>query len=446
MLGSLQNKLRSILKKIKGTSHFDEEALSNIIKDLQRALITSDVDIELVYEFSKNVKERIKQEKGVKFTKREQFIYVIYEELTKIIGKGKKLEIREKPYKILLVGLFGSGKTTTCGKLAKYYKKRGYKVGLIALDTYRPAAVEQLKQISKKVGVSFFGDEDEKNPVKVIKKYEKEFNDYDIIIGDSAGRDALNKELKKEIKNIKKAYKPSETLLVIPADIGKNAKVQARKFREDVNIGGVILTKMDGSAKGGGALTACYETDAPIIFLGTGEKPKDLEEFEPEGFISQLLGLGDLKTLLKKAEESFTYEQAEETAKKFLKGQFNFIDFWKQLKGIKKMGSLKKIMNLIPGMGLSGIPKNMINMQEEKMKNFEHILKSMTFEELKNPKIVKGTRIERIAFGSGVPVSEVRELIKSFKTIRKLSKKMNPRQMKKMGKNFDLSKFQGMIK
>ncbi|MDD2679015.1 MAG: signal recognition particle receptor subunit alpha [Candidatus Nanoarchaeia archaeon] len=444
MLGSFESALKGIIKKIEGTSHFDDDLLDSILKDLSKTLIASDVEPVLAFSFIEHVKKRVREEKGLKFTVKEQFIYVIYDELTKIVGKEKALKISEKPFKILLVGLFGSGKTTTSAKMAKYYKKRGYKVALLGLDTFRAAAREQLRQLGDKIQVPVFIDESLKNPDDVIKKFEKDFEKFDIVIADSAGRDALHKNLAKEIKDVKKNLSPQESILVLPADIGQSAKAQAKTFKELVNVKNVIITRMDGTAKGGGVLTACFEADSPIVFIGTGEKVDDFEEFDNKGFISRLLGLGDLNALLKKAKDAFTEEDAKKASEKFFSKDFNLIDFYDQLRGIKKMGSLSSVVNLIPG--VSGkVSSELLKNQEGKLEKFEPILSSMTYEELTNPKIISGTRVQRIAFGAGVAEADVRDLLDSFRQLSRLSGKINPRKLKMLEKNFDLSKFKGLM-
>ncbi|HEX32822.1 MAG TPA: signal recognition particle protein Srp19, partial [Candidatus Aenigmarchaeota archaeon] len=291
--------IRESLKKLIKAGYADKELINTILKDIQRAMLLSDVDVKLAFEFTSRIKDKLKQEKHVS---KEKIISMIYDELVKLVGEqGYKIDITEKPFKILLVGLFGSGKTTTAGKLAKFFKKRGFKVALLALDTFRPAAVEQLQQIGQSIDVPVLTKLGEKDPVGVIKSFNLE--KYDIIIADSAGRDALDKELRDEISRIKSVLKPQEILLVMPADIGQNAKQQAEEFHKLLGITGIIVTKTDGTAKAGGALTACATTNAHIEFIGTGEKMSDLEEFDPKRYISRLLGMGDLETLLEKAKD-----------------------------------------------------------------------------------------------------------------------------------------------
>lgn len=409
MLEGLRESLRKVIRAI----HVDESLLEEVIRDVQRELIKGDVDVKLVFELSERIRKRVKEEKAL--SRRELLIRAIYEELVSLLGEGRKIEIKEKPTKILLVGLFGSGKTTTCAKLAHYYKKKGYKVLMLALDKFRPAAEEQLRQLGEKIKVKVSGE---------IKDLEK----YDVVIADSAGRDALDKNLIEEIKRIKAKLKPQEILLVLSADIGQNAGVQAEKFHEALGITGVIVTKMDGTAKGGGALTACAKTGSHVVFLGTGEKVEDLEVFEPKRFVSRLLGMGDLESVLEKAREVMDEKKAEKVAKKMLSGEMNLLDLYEQLENLSKMGPLNKLVELIPGLGLAKVPK----VEEDKIKRFKHIMDSMTREELEHPEILNSSRIRRIAKGSGTSESEVRELIKQYNLMKRVMKGFGGRKMEKL--------------
>ncbi len=339
-----------------------------------------------------------------------------------------------------MVGLFGSGKTTTSAKLAKYFKKRGRKPVLVGLDTFRPAAMKQIAQLGQKVGVSTFIDEKEKNSVKILKKFNKELSKYDVIIADSAGRDALDKELTKEITAINKEFTPDYTFLVVPADLGQNAKRQTEAFIKSLKINGVIITRLDGTGKGGGALTACSVAGANIQFIGTGENIDDLEEFHPQKFVSILLGMGDLETLLKKAEEIIDVKTAEETAQRVVEGKFDLLDLRQQIEAMENMGSMQKLISLIPGAGMANLPKDMLGMQEKTMKSFKHIMSSMTKEELKNPKIIKAERIARIAKGSGKTEEEVRQLLNQFNKMQDMMKKLGSNRQLKSGNIKELMK------
>ena len=338
----------------------------------------------------------------------------------------------------MLVGLFGNGKTTTAGKLAKYYKKRGKKVVLVQTDTWRPAAYEQLSQLAKKIDVKFFGDKKAKKyPEKIyqeIAKKEKNFKDYDVVIVDTAGRDALSKELIDELIKINKAVSPDETLLVLAGDVGQSARKQAESFKENANVTGVIMTKMDGTAKGGGALVACSVTGAKVKFIGTGEKIDELESFNPESFVGRLLGMGDIKALVEKVEGAIDKDQAKDLGKKFLKGEFTLLDMYDQMAAMKQMGPLSKVMELIPGMSKVKIPKELLNQQQENLEKWKFAMESMTKSELENPEIIKADRIVRIARGSGIEESVVRALIKQFIQSKKLMKKMKGGKMEKMMK------------
>ena len=445
VMEKLGTNLKNVLKKIAGAPIVNEALINELVKDIQRALLSSDVNVKLVLQLSKDIKERaLKQQPPKGVNSRNYLVNIVYEELTKFLGGERKgIEITKKrPFQIMLVGLFGNGKTTTTGKLATYYSKRGYKVALLGLDVHRPAAMKQLKQIGKKTSTQTFIDEKEKDPKKIYNKVKDKLSQYDIVIIDTAGRDALSEDLVKEITNLNKHINPDEKLLVISADLGQTAEKQAEKFHESCGITGVIATKMDGTAKAGGALSACAVTNAPIKFIGTGETNNDLEEFNPEGFVGRLLGMGDLKALLEKTREAMTEEQAQDLGKKFLKGDFNFLDMYEQLSAMNKMGPLSKIMEMIPGMGNLKLPKDTIQVQESKLKKWKIIMQSMTKKELEDPEILTRSRLERIAKGSGSTVGEVRELLKQFRQTKKMTKMMkgDPERIMKKFKG----KFPGM--
>ncbi|MCD6368006.1 MAG: signal recognition particle protein [Candidatus Aenigmarchaeota archaeon] len=423
VLEKLGEALKNTLRKLAGKGFVDKEVLEEVTRDIQRALLQSDVNVKLVFELTNKIKKRALEEKPPKgLTQREHIINVVYEELVNFLGG--KASIVVKPSKILLMGLFGSGKTTTAGKLALFYKKKGLKPCLIACDTFRPAAYEQLQQIGEQIGVPVFGDPNESNSSKVLEDSLKKAREYDVIIVDSSGRDALNEEMIDEIKSLNRILEPDEKLLVVPADLGQQAERQAKRFQEVLGITGVIITKMDGTAKGGGALSSCAATGAKVKFIGTGEKMDALELFDPERFISRLIGFGDLKTLLEKAKEV----GAEETAKKIISGKYTLEEFYEQIEKIQGMGSFSQILSMIPGLSsLKGrLPKDYMNLQEEKLKKFKYIMDSMTPEEKRNPDIINSSRIKRIANGSGCEESEVRELLKLYKQSKKAMKMIKP--------------------
>ncbi len=438
-LEKLSESLKNALRRVFKASLIDPKLIDDLISEIRKALISADVNIELASRISETIKKRALAEKPAKtLTAREHTINIVFEELTKFLGAEEgRLEAKAKPTKILLVGLYGSGKTTTAGKLAKYFKKQGLKPALIQLDVWRPAAYEQLMQISEKVKVPFYGIKDEKDPLAIIKKFEPDFARFDVVIFDSSGRDALNKELISEVKNIKDAVNPNHVLLVISGDIGQAARKQAEAFHEATGVNGVIVTKLDGTAKGGGALTACAATSAKVKFIGLGEHIEDLEEFRPKNFVSRLLGMGDLETLLEKAKEAISEESAEKLGKKFMKGDISLTDLYQQLEALKKMGPLSQIMNMIPGMGMANIPKELLGVQEEKMKVWKFVMDSMTPAEKDSPDIISAKRIERIAKGAGRPEQDVRDLLKQYAQMKKVMKMMgNPKQMQKMMKMF----------
>ncbi len=438
VLDTLGTSLKNSLKKIANAVFIDDKLINEIIKDIQKALLQSDVNVKLVLELTKEIKERaLKEKEPAKLSKKEHIVNIVYEELTKFVGSEfKKLKIK-KPFKLMFVGLFGQGKTTTIGKLGKYFKNRSHKVAAISLDIQRPAALAQLKQLGKKAGFEVFGDKKIKNPTKIYTKFSKELNKFDIILIDTAGRDALSKDLIKELKSINKTVKPSESFLVIGADVGQAAEKQAESFKNEVNVTGVVITKMEGTAKGGGALAACKTTKSPIRFIGVGENLDDIEEFKPEGFVGRLLGMGDLEALLEKAKISIDEDQVKDLGKKFLKGDFTLIDLYDQMQSMKKLGPLTKVVDMIPGMG-GKVPKELLKNQEGKIEKWKFMMDSMTKQELEDPSKLGSSKLDRISKGSGVKHSELREMIKQYKQSRKMMKMLKGKEknMSKLMKKF----------
>jgi len=424
----LGESLRKAVEKLR-TSSIDKDAIKDAIKELQRALISADVEVALVLELSKKIEQKAFEEPEGKLSRREHVIKVLYDSLAELLGGHK--EIPEKPKSILLAGLFGQGKTTTVVKLAHYYAKRGLKVGIIAGDTFRPAAFEQIQQMAEKCQIPYYGNPKEKNAAKVIAEGLKRFEKSDLIIADSAGRDALDAELRTEIKEINNVLKPQHTWLVLGADMGQLAKKQAVAFHDAVGVNGVIITRMDGSAKGGGALSACAVTRAPVYFLGIGEKVNDLEIFEAERYLSRIMGYGDLKGLLEKAAEM---DVGEMDIEELMQGEFSLKVFYEQLKAARKMGPLNKVAEML-GFGMQ-IPKEQLDIGEEKLDGFKVMMDSMTEKEKKNPDLLTHARIIRVAKGSGKKEDDVRELIRHYKQMKnmfKKFKKIDPEKMAKKG-------------
>lgn len=436
VLDSLGSSLRATLEKIAKSVFVDEKLINELVKDIQRALLAADVDVKLVLQLTEQIKQRaLKDEIPSAITKKEYLIKVVYEELVVFLGEEEgKLSITKKPTKIMLVGLFGSGKTTQAAKLAKYFQKLGNKVALIQTDFYRPAAFEQLKQLASQINVPVFGNKDVKDAVKIYKEFEEKLSKFDVVIVDTAGRGALNNELIKELHELSKVVKPDENLLVLSADIGQAAEKQATAFNESCKVTGVIVTKLDGTAKGGGALIACSVTGAKVMFIGVGEKIDDLEKFKPKNFVGKMLGMGDLEALLEKAKDAIDEDKAEDLGKRFLKGEFNLVDLYEQMQAMSKMGPLSKVVEMIPGFSQFKLPKDALQVQEGKLKKWRHAMDSMTKEELENPDIIAGSRVERIAKGSGLEVSDVRELLKQYKQSKKLAKMFKGGSQKKMEK------------
>ncbi len=419
VLDNLGKSIRNTLKKIAKASSVDEKLIKEVVRDLQRALLMADVNVKLALKLTKEVERRaLNEEPPPGKSAREHVIRIIYEELVKILGEPR--EITLKKHVILMVGLYGQGKTTTAGKLANYFKKRGLSVGLVAGDVHRPAAYDQLKQIADKVGVPVYGKPGEKKAPKIVREGLEQFKNTDVIIIDTSGRHSLENELIDEIKRVAKVAGADEVFLVLDATVGQQAGPQAKAFHDAVGITGVILTKLDGSAKGGGALSAVAETGAPIVFIGTGEHIEDLEKFDPARFISRLLGMGDIQSLLETASEVMDEEKAEELAKRMMSGKFNLIDMYNQMEAMTKMGPLKKVFAMLGF--VDRLSDEEMEELQRKLRDFRIIMDSMTREELENPKIIKSSRIKRIARGSGKKPEDVRALLKHYNQSKKAIK------------------------
>ncbi len=441
-LENLGKALNNALRKLARSNTVDEALVKEIVRDIQRALIQADVNVRLVLQLTKKIEKRALEEKppaGV--SKKEHIIKIVYEELTNFLGReAKSIEIKEKPTILLAVGIQGSGKTTSIAKLARYFQKKGYKVGLVCSDTWRPGAYQQLKQLVEPFEIEVFGDPNEKNAIKLAKEGVEYFKrkGVDMIIVDSAGRHKEETGLLKEMKDISSAITPHEVILVIDGTIGQQAYTQALAFKETTPLGSIIVTKLDGSAKGGGALSAVAATGAPIKFIGTGEKIDNLEPFDPKRFVSRLLGMGDIEGLLEKFEQlSKEQEIKEEDVEKFLKGKFNLKDMYAQLEAMSKMGPLKQILQMIPGLGYS-LPDDVIRVSEGRLRKFRIIMDSMTEEELTHPEIINYSRIKRIARGSGTTTRDVKELLNQYNQMKKFFKSMDKRKLSKLARGFNL--------
>lgn len=398
----------------------DEKLIKEVTRDIQRALLQADVNVKLVLDLTKEVERRSLTEKPpAGMSSREHVIKIIYEELVKILGEQRAIPLSRQT--IIMVGLYGQGKTTTAGKLGRYFHKKGLKVGLIAADVHRPAAYDQLKQIGDKLGIPVYGIRDAKDATKIVSEGLKEFSGTDVIIIDTSGRHALEDDLIEEIKDVAKIARSDERILVLDASTGQQAGPQAKAFHDAVGVTSVILTKMDGTAKGGGALSAVAQTKAPIVFIGAGEHLEDLDPFEPARFISRLLGMGDVQYLLEQAQESMTEEEALETTKKIMAGRFTLKEMYDQMEMLTKMGPLKKLVSMLPGMpGLTD--KIDVEESQQRLWKYRVIMDSMTEGEMEDPRIIKSTRILRIAKGSGVDSKDVRELLRQYNVSKRAVK------------------------
>ena len=431
--------LRQALSKLTGAGLVDEAAVKSFLREIQRVLIANDVPVKLVFELSKSIEKKVLSAdvpKGLSL--REQVVRVVYEELVSLMGE--KYEPSLKPRKLLLLGLYGSGKSTSCGKLSAFYKSRGLSAALISCDTDRPAAFAQLKQLSQKTGAQFYGSEKEADSAKIVRENLPHVKE-DIVIVDSAGRSAFDEVLVKQLQAINSAFAPQEKILVMPADIGQVAARQAQQFHEAVGLTGVILTKLDGSGKGGGALAACHAAQVPVLFIGTGEKMGDLEPFDSKKFVGRLLGFPDFEALMQKVQEVAQEEKLEaEGMDKLTLGAF-----YKQLKAARKMGPLSSVFGM---MGATNLPPEMMKTSEDKLKRYECIISSMTAAERDDTSLLRKSksRLARVAKGSGCSEQDVRELLTQFEKIcammegfkkdRGMRKKLE-KMLKKTGMSMD---------
>ena len=417
VLDSLGKSLRGVLQKIARGSAVDEALLADVVRDIQRALLQADVNVQLTLELTRRVRRRATEEKPpAGASLRDFLVRIIYEEVRGILGKDREFEVR--PRRILLAGLFGQGKTTSAGKLARYFQKRGVRVALVAADVHRPAAVDQLEQLAKKVGCEFYSNRTERRAEVIVREALAKYPPHIAVIVDTAGRSGLDADLIEELKRVRAVLEPEEVLLVLDAAMGQTAGRSAEAFHKSVGLTGVILTKLDGSAKGGGALSAVAVSGAPILFIGTGEHLDEFERFEPTRFVSRLLGMGDIQTLLERFEELSDKEASEKAAKNLMSGHFTLRDLRTQLDSLGQLGPVSKLMSMIPGLGAK-VDEKELDATQARLRRFRTILDSMTSEELDNPQILKAERIQRIARGSGQKSTEVRALLKQYETTKK---------------------------
>jgi signal recognition particle subunit SRP54 len=412
----LREGLTSAVNSLRKAVVVDRAVIREYLKQVQKTLISSDVNVKLVVEISKRIEDRSLLEKPPgTLSRKENVVRITYDELVKLVGFGGELAV-EDGMKILLVGVQGSGKTTSAAKLAYYFKKKGRNPKLICADTFRPAAYDQLQQLSNEINVPFYGDNTEKQSLRIIEEGIRRHKGGLIII-DSEGRHKLDESLMKDINRIANEIEPDRIILVLDGTIGQTAGEQAKAFSSQCRIDGLLISKLDGSAKGGGAIAACAVTGSPVYFIGLGEHIDELEEFDPNRFVSKILGMGDITGLLEKAKE---VDIDEESAKRMMRGEFTLMDVYTQIQQMQNMGSMDKLMEMLP-FGAK-IPKDLVSMQEEKIKRFRYVIDSMTKNEREDPDIIKHERIERIARGSGCDPSDIRDLLNYYKKMKKMMK------------------------
>ena len=426
MFENLSDRLQDVVHKIKGYGKITEENISEMMREIRLSLLEADVNYKVVKEFTNNVKEKaLGEEVNKSLNPGELFVKIVKDELTELLGgENTPLNISGNPATLMLVGLQGSGKTTTIGKLANYLRKNNKKKPLlVACDVYRPAAIDQLKQIGKELNIEVYS-EGKGNPVEISRngiKYAKD-NGYDYVLIDTAGRLQIDESLMDELDNIQKEVNPDETILVIDSMMGQDAINVINGFNDKIKLSGVILTKLDGDTRGGVALSVKHLTNLPIKFIGVSEKMDGLTPFYPERMASRILGMGDILSIVEQVQSEIEEKEAEKTAKKMMKGNFDLEDFLNQLNQIKKLGPLENLLKLLPGAKKMGL--NNVNIDPKIMKRTEAIVLSMTLEERRDPSILKASRKKRIADGSGTTVTDVNKLLNQFEEMKKMMKMM----------------------
>ena len=429
VLEKLGSSLYDALRKVIRAPVVDEDLVKELVRDFQRALLQADVNVQLVMELSQNIQKlALDEELPPGISRREHLVKVVYDELTRFVGeKPQTLDIRPgKQNVLMLIGIQGSGKTTHAAKLARYFQKRGLKSAVICADTFRPGAYDQLKQLAESINVDFYGEPENKDPVAIAVHGVKEFEGHEVVIVDTAGRHKEEKTLMLEMQQIARQVRPQEIILVLDGTIGQQAASQAAAFNEATDVGSIIVSKLDGTARGGGALSGVAATGAPIKFIGVGEKIEDLEPFVPSRFVGRLLGMGDIEGLVAKVQEA-EVEVSEKDINVLLSGRFTLADMYQQFEAMRSMGPLQKVLQMVPGLGYK-LPDSELELAEERLDKYKYIIDSMTPEEREKPKVLNASRVRRIARGSGTEEKDVRELIKQYNAMRKMLKQLKGRR------------------
>jgi signal recognition particle subunit SRP54 len=446
MFDNLSTKLDRAFKTLKGQGSITEINVASTVKEIRRALVDADVNYKVAKEVTDKIKdEAMGREVLTAVSPGQLMVKIVYDELTALMGGEKKdIQIKGDPAVVLLSGLQGSGKTTFAGKLASFIKKQNRNVLLVAADVYRPAAIDQLKVLGEQIGVEVYSEVENKNPVQIAQnaiQHAKQ-NNKKVVIIDTAGRLAVDEQMMAEIEQVKRAINPSETLFVVDSMTGQDAVNTAKAFNERINFDGVVLTKLDGDSRGGAALSIRAVVEKPIKFISTGEKMEALDLFYPDRMAQRILGMGDVISLVERAQQQFDEDEAKRINAKIRKNQFNFDDFLSQLEQIKKMGNLKDLVGMIPGMGKA---MKDVEIDDDAFKPIEAIIKSMTPQERANPDIINGSRRKRLAAGSGQGIQQVNNLMKQFDEMRKMMRTMNKMSQTKGGMA-QMAKMMGMRK